>query len=486
MQYVVALFPGEEGLKTDFETILETVQSTESDNSGKDAINIDTKDIWDVVEPIFSFQGKIKRFLIESRDHPLISLITGPLDKLSQLIDDLVYSALSVIIEPTVQRVREALKDGKETIEKVDRKSKQYVDIFAADSTDSDPSHSVSITMPRTRIFRRYSQSVLQILAKDHFSNLLNPVAGRVATATTNWTTQRIVECWDSDDESILARNTESILRILHHPAFALASEQTFIQKTMYNVVQSWWTKLKSEQRADLRASLGKAGVYANADGHHHGDNNPVLLTKKYAGDEGYAFDWDRSQPALVARPTMGIFRDIVNIFNDMGNALDKTGKMLDDGAAEAADLISKGLDAAGDAINETVDEVGRGLKRGFDEAEEWAEEVSRGSKRLYDEATREVEQLLGDVEETLNESARSVEKTVDDALREAEEVVSDVEDFVEDAIENVIQTGAEFSRDVENFTDNAVSQIEAEARDFGRKTEEVFNDVGRVFSSWF
>lgn len=138
------LIPGGGSLKTDLQTILKTVQSAESDNSGKDAIDIDTNDIWTAIEPIFSFQGKIKRFLIESKEHPQISLITKTLDKVGELIDKLVYSALAILIEPAIQRVREAIKDGKETIEEVDRQNKNYVNIFAPGSTDSDPSHSVS------------------------------------------------------------------------------------------------------------------------------------------------------------------------------------------------------------------------------------------------------------------------------------------------------------------------------------------------------
>ncbi|KAF5009237.1 hypothetical protein FDECE_4530 [Fusarium decemcellulare] len=470
LQYVVMLIPGGSGLKTDLQTILKTVQQAESDNSGKDAINIDTNEIWNAIEPIFSFQGKIKRFLIESKEHPQIGLVAKALETLGELVDKLVYSALAVLVEPAVQRVREAIKEGKETIEEVDRQNKNYVNIFAPGSEDDDPSHS--------------------ILAKDHFSNYLNPVAGRVATATTNWATQRIVECWDTDDDAIVAKNTEEIIKILHHPAFARVSGPTFIQNIMYDIVNVWWNERTPSQQSTLRAHLGKEGIHANADGHHHGDNNPVDATRQFAGKKGFAVGWPGSEPKLTKRPTKDILGDIKEILNKMGETMEKTGKLLEQGVAEASELINKGLDAAGDAISETTDDIGKGLKRGFDEvtstAEDLAEEAVRGGKKVFDEATRVGQQALDSVEETVNDGVRAVEETVEDVVHGAEEVVSDVGSFVEKGVEDVVDTGAEIVKDVGNFADQAVGEVSRGVEDFGNKAGEVFSDVGKAFSSWW
>lgn len=70
------------------------------------------------------------------------------------------------------------------------------------------------------------------IIAKDHFSNVLNPPAGLVAIVTTNWTTHQGVHCWDDPSFNAEAEIAE-ILKILHHPAFADAAGAAFIQKTM-------------------------------------------------------------------------------------------------------------------------------------------------------------------------------------------------------------------------------------------------------------
>ncbi|KAI9666952.1 MAG: hypothetical protein M1831_001457 [Alyxoria varia] len=86
-------------------------------------------------------------------------------------------------LEPTIMHMRTEIKEGKKKIQGEDTRQQGNVDVFAEGSTGSDPSHS--------------------LLARDYFSKLLNPLAGRVAGVAAN-ITQLVVKAWDyapSDDD---------------------------------------------------------------------------------------------------------------------------------------------------------------------------------------------------------------------------------------------------------------------------------------------
>lgn len=148
LQFIVQFIPGAENMSLDLEKTITTVSAAKEDPHKYDPGQVDvtqgTNELWTAIAPIFDFHGKVKRFSIEYEEELKIPIISAAKEKLSKAIDDLVYSALAFIIEPAVQYVREAIKDSKETIEKVDRQNGTYINIFNDMSVESDPSHSVS------------------------------------------------------------------------------------------------------------------------------------------------------------------------------------------------------------------------------------------------------------------------------------------------------------------------------------------------------
>lgn len=186
-------------------------------NPAKNNLVDGPNDLWKAMEPAFALHDHVAKWLLEHEETFKIPYLSKAIEDIGLYIDKFVYKFLALVIEPSIEEMRKAVGAGKEQVLKDDEE--QGDDIYKYGSHGSDPSHS--------------------IIAKDHFSNVLNPPAGLVATVTTNWTTQQVVHCWDDssiDGEAIIAE----ILKILHCPAFAGASSASFIQNTMYEAVGKW------------------------------------------------------------------------------------------------------------------------------------------------------------------------------------------------------------------------------------------------------
>lgn len=122
------------------------------------------------MSPDFDAQKTIARIypILEFRDtivksiNATIAKIPG-LEKLVETISEkitvFIMSLLAPFIRPIIEKVSKALQDGSGAVVK---SSSDQQFIVWNDPTSSDPTHSM--------------------LSKDHFSNYLNPVAGRVAT----------------------------------------------------------------------------------------------------------------------------------------------------------------------------------------------------------------------------------------------------------------------------------------------------------------
>lgn len=100
--------------------------------------------LWEMMEPVFTFHDQARKFLVEHEDELRIPLLNDAVRRLSDLIDELVYRVLAIFVEPSIQAMRETVKASKEAIEAADKNQKHYIDVFAENSTASDPSHSVS------------------------------------------------------------------------------------------------------------------------------------------------------------------------------------------------------------------------------------------------------------------------------------------------------------------------------------------------------
>ncbi|KAH8738405.1 heterokaryon incompatibility Het-C [Ilyonectria robusta] len=236
--------------------------------------SVDANILWQSIEPIFFLHDRLKKWLQESTARE----DTEPLNQesstqLGKYADELVFKYLSLMIEASIQQLRNALRAAKDRVDAEAAKSTS-AEVYL-DGDGSDPSHSD--------------------LSKDHFNNVLNQPAGLVATVTTNWTTQQVVRCYDDsfrDEEETI----DEILSILHHPAFPGRSK-TPVQKYMFEAVRGWWEHNSAEEQAKIRGKLTRDSVRARAHEDH------TLTLKDLAGKKKGAAVFPGSRPKVRQPP---------------------------------------------------------------------------------------------------------------------------------------------------------------------------------------
>ncbi|KFY26413.1 hypothetical protein V493_04104, partial [Pseudogymnoascus sp. VKM F-4281 (FW-2241)] len=203
------------------------------------------------IYPILEFRDKIVKSISAT-----IAKIPG-LEKLVETISEkitvFIMSLLAPFIRPIIEKVSKALQDGSGAVVK-SSEDQQFIPWNDPHSTD--PTHSM--------------------LSKDHFSNYLNPVGGRVATTILQYAAPRILYAWEHPgvpvDEVI-----NDILNVFHHPA--ARNEHLEIHRNMFNTVKKWVDE--NPHRSNLNHVLGSASV--KAGGNHKG-GNPAIHPHGSAG----------------------------------------------------------------------------------------------------------------------------------------------------------------------------------------------------------
>ena len=107
-----------------------------------------------------------------------------------------VFSLLAPFVLPIINQVKAELNTGSSEII---QSSKEKQLIVFHDNYSTDPTHSM--------------------LSKDHFTNVLNEPAGKVASQVLKWVVPQLIACWD--DERVDPNRTISriINGVFNHPA---------------------------------------------------------------------------------------------------------------------------------------------------------------------------------------------------------------------------------------------------------------------------
>ncbi|KAL6713837.1 hypothetical protein ACLMJK_008331 [Lecanora helva] len=111
------------------------------------------------------------------------------------------------------------------------------------DDYSSDPTHSM--------------------LSKDHFSNVLNEPAGKVASQVLKWVVPQLIACWDDERIDVDRTLTRIINGVFHHPSLRDYGEDGAVdgRRLMFGVVEQWWGSKDEQERQVLRGQLSRDGV---------------------------------------------------------------------------------------------------------------------------------------------------------------------------------------------------------------------------------
>ena len=151
-----------------------------------------------------------------------------------------VFTQIAPLVLPVINQIKTELGTGSSEIIQ-SSKAKQHI-VFH-DDRSSDPTHSM--------------------LSKDHFSNLLNEPAGKVASAVLKWVVPQLMACWDDDRIDVNRTISRIVTGVFHHPALRDRGEDGASdgRRAMFQVVQQWWSQKDEREREDMRDQLSRDGV---------------------------------------------------------------------------------------------------------------------------------------------------------------------------------------------------------------------------------
>lgn len=216
------------------------------------------------VYPILEWHDKLLQQINEAIEK--IPVIPDLIEQVQEQLNVFVFSVIAPYIIPLINQVKNELLTGSSEV--IQSSKAEQHNIFNDDHA-TDPTHSM--------------------LSKDHFSNVLNEPAGKVASQVVKWVVPQIVECWDNDRVNVDRTLDRIINGVLHHPALRQYGEDgaSDIRHQMFQVVEKWWDEQGRHGQDSLRRQLSREGV-RNGDNHKegvhdsgHGCGKPLSLPNK-------------------------------------------------------------------------------------------------------------------------------------------------------------------------------------------------------------
>ncbi|KAI5925468.1 heterokaryon incompatibility Het-C [Camillea tinctor] len=183
------------------------------------------------IYPILQFRDRIVKAI--NRGIAKIPGLESLLEHISETLTAFVLGLLAPFIRPIINAVTKVLKDGSSGV--ISASAKSQLEPWTNPHC-TDPTHSM--------------------LSKDHFTNVLNSCAGRVATTVLQYVVPRILYAWDNPGVPV-DEVVDDVLRAFHHPA--IRDERVEIQRDMFDTVRKWVDEYP--HRHDLNRILGSNSV---------------------------------------------------------------------------------------------------------------------------------------------------------------------------------------------------------------------------------
>lgn len=198
-----------------------------------------------------------------------IPVLPDLIEQVQDQMNIFVFSILAPYVLPIIKQIKTELQTGSS---EVIQSSREQQHIVFNDDDSSNPTHSM--------------------LSKDHFSNVLNEPAGRIASQVVKWTVPQLMECWDNEDIDIRQTLDRIVTGVFHHPAQREYGRDgaADIREIMFRTVEEWWSEKSDRERDSLREQLSRDGVLEgrnHKEGVHdsgHGCGKPLSLPK-HRGD---------------------------------------------------------------------------------------------------------------------------------------------------------------------------------------------------------
>jgi hypothetical protein len=222
------------------------------------------------IYPVLEWHDNLLKRINEAIEK--IPVLPDLIEQLQDQITVFVFSILAPYVLPIIKQVKSELETGSS---EVIQSSREQQHVVFNDDSCSNPTHSM--------------------LSKDHFSNILNEPAGRIASEVVKWSVPQLMQCWDHEDADVDRTLDRIISGVFHHPALRENGRDgaSDIRQTMFSTVEKWWREKDDEERDILRDQLSRDGVLEgrnHKDGVQdcgHGCGKPLALPKAQGSSGG-------------------------------------------------------------------------------------------------------------------------------------------------------------------------------------------------------
>ncbi|KAK0117956.1 hypothetical protein ONS95_012268 [Cadophora gregata] len=232
---------------------------------------IQMQEIAKEIKPVMAWHDEVMLSITEAIEK--IPMLPELIEQLEGQVNMFVFSLIAPFVLPIISQIKNELNTGSSEIIQ-SSKDKQLI-VFHDDEC-SDPTHSM--------------------LSKDHFSNVLNEPAGKIASQVLKWVVPQIIECMDDERADVDRTINRIIAGVFHHPAQRNVGEDGASdgRRLMFQVVEQWWQS-QGRNQDKLRDQLNRNGVM-NGENHKpgvqdsgHGCCKPLGMAKSSGGASGTA-----------------------------------------------------------------------------------------------------------------------------------------------------------------------------------------------------
>ncbi|KAF7934475.1 hypothetical protein BELL_1440g00010 [Botrytis elliptica] len=241
-------------------------QQSQEEVSPKDpeAFTIRMQEVAKEIYPIIQWHDETMQSIREAIEK--IPILPDLIENIEEQINIFVFSLLAPFVLPIISQIKTELNTGSS---EVIQSSKDKQLIVFHDDHSTDPTHSM--------------------LSKDHFSNILNECAGRIASQVLKWVVPQLISCWD-DERIDPDRTIDRIVNgVFHHPALRNYGDDGASdgRQLMFRVVEDWWRNKDGDEQEEYRRKLSRDGV-ENGENHlegvhdtGHGCGAPLKMSKQ-------------------------------------------------------------------------------------------------------------------------------------------------------------------------------------------------------------
>ncbi|KAI0437640.1 NIMA-interacting protein tinc [Xylaria telfairii] len=221
--------------------------------------------VFQQIMPAIEFHDDLMKSIAKAVEK--IPILPQLIEQLEEQLSMWVFTIIAPFVLPIISQVKTELATGSSEII-ASSKNEQHI-VFDDDEC-TDPTHSM--------------------LSKDHFSNILNEIAGKTASKVVGWVVPQLMELWDNENADVDRTLNRIINGVLHHPAQRHMGEDGAEEgrQMMFRSVEEWWNEMGGDAQDEYRQKLSREGVL-NGENHKegvqdcgHGCGKPLGMHKNF------------------------------------------------------------------------------------------------------------------------------------------------------------------------------------------------------------